>query len=89
MSPSKRQRILPTEQWEQLELLVTSPEQRAYELIRPVVLFGQSAAQRARESADDRQISAGTVQRRPRPYVHVIHQAGTTSARSISQSSTL
>ena len=38
--PSKRQRIEPTEEWEQLELLFTSPEQRVYEQIRPVVLLG-------------------------------------------------
>ncbi len=50
MPPSKRQRVAPTEQWAQLELLFTSPEQRAYELIRPVVLFGQPAAGRARET---------------------------------------
>ncbi len=48
MPSRKRQRVEPTEQWEQLELLFTSPEQRHYELIRPVVLFGQPAAQHAR-----------------------------------------
>lgn len=31
-------------------MLFTSPEQRQYELIRPVVLFGQPAAERARET---------------------------------------
>jgi hypothetical protein len=46
----KRQRQAVPAQWEQLELLFTSPEQRRYELIRPVVLFGQSAADRARET---------------------------------------
>jgi transposase len=50
MGKSKRQRCEPTEQWEQLELLFPSPEQRQYELIRPVVLFGQPAAERARET---------------------------------------
>lgn len=48
MTRSKRQRIAPTEQWEQLELLFTSRHQRQYELIRPVVLFGEPAAERAR-----------------------------------------
>jgi transposase len=50
MPQPKRQRTPPTEQWDQLELLATSPEQRVYELIRPVVLFGQPAAERARET---------------------------------------
>ncbi len=45
-----RQRIAPPERWDQLELLFTSPEQRVYELIRPIVLFGQPAAERARET---------------------------------------
>ena len=40
----------PTNDWEQLQLLTTSAEQRTYELIRPVVLFGQSPAERTRET---------------------------------------
>jgi transposase InsO family protein len=40
----------PTDAWDQLRLLVTSPEQETYELLRPVVLFGQSARSRARET---------------------------------------
>ena len=47
----KRQRIAPTNNWQQLELLFTDPVQRTYELIRPVVLFGQSVAERAQETA--------------------------------------
>ncbi len=50
MPRSQRQRIQPPEQWDQLELLFTSAEQRVYELIRPIVLFGQPAAERARET---------------------------------------
>ncbi len=46
----KRQRVAPTDNWQQLELRFTSPEQRTYELIRPVVLFGQSPAARAQET---------------------------------------
>ena len=48
MAKPKRQRMEPTEQWEQLELHFTSPQQRQYELIRPVVLFGEPATERAR-----------------------------------------
>ncbi len=43
-----REHIEPTDDWRQLALLVRSPEQHTYELIRPVVLFGQSPAERAR-----------------------------------------
>lgn len=38
---------LATTPWQQLELSFTWPEQAVYELIRPVVLFGQSAAERS------------------------------------------
>jgi len=40
----------PTDDWQQLDLLVRFPEQRTYELIRPVVLFGRSPAERARQT---------------------------------------
>ena len=40
----------PTDDWQQLDLLVRLPEQRTYELIRPVVLFGRSPAERARQT---------------------------------------
>jgi len=36
-----------TDDWEQLRLLVSSPEQATYELLRPIVLFGQSTVERA------------------------------------------
>lgn len=42
-----RQRRTPTQAWQQLELLCTWPEQRSYEVIRPVVLFSESAESRA------------------------------------------
>ena len=50
MPPPTRPRIAPTDDWHQLELLARDPVQRTYELIRPVVLFGRSPAERARES---------------------------------------
>jgi len=46
----KRQQVPPTDDWQQLRLLAKTPEQRTYELIRPVVLFGQPASLRARET---------------------------------------
>src|SRR5919202_4535541 len=50
MPSAKRARIEPTDDWEQLQLLAPFPEQRAYELLRPVVLFGRSPAERAVET---------------------------------------
>ncbi len=42
-----RPRVEPTDDWRQIALLAQAPGQRTYELIRPVVLFGQSPAERA------------------------------------------
>jgi transposase len=39
-----------TDDWEQLRLLVTSPAQEAYEILRPIVLFGQPTSERAQET---------------------------------------
>ncbi len=47
----RRQRVAPTDDWQQLELLAQFAEQRLYEMMRPVVLFGQSPAERARETS--------------------------------------
>jgi putative transposase len=46
----KRPRLEPTEDWAQLQLQLIWPEQVAYELIRPVVLFGLSPAERAKQT---------------------------------------
>lgn len=46
----RRRRVEPTNQWEQIELLCGWPEQREYELIRPLVLFGSPADGRAEET---------------------------------------
>jgi transposase len=50
MPPRTRAKVEPTDDWEQLKLLIDTPEQLTDELIRPVVLFGRSPAQRARET---------------------------------------
>ena len=47
MPAAKRARREPTNDWQQLQLLTQFPAQLTYELIRPVVLFGQSPAERA------------------------------------------
>ena len=46
----KRTQVAATDDWQQLQLLVKTPAQRTYELIRPVVLFGQAVPARARET---------------------------------------
>src|SRR5215217_9734601 len=61
----RRRRVGPTDDWEQLELLCLWPEQRDYELIRPLVLFGSPAAERAGETGA---ASERTLQRRARRF---------------------
>jgi hypothetical protein len=43
----RRRRVQPTDDWEQLELLWAWDEQREYERIRPLVLFGEPVPERA------------------------------------------
>jgi len=50
MAAATRSPHPPTDEWDQLRLLVTSPEQATYELLRPIVLFGRSSGVRARET---------------------------------------
>src|SRR5919202_1038064 len=47
VSMAKRRRVDPSDDWQQLQLLAPWPEQLLYEALRPVVLFGQSPAERA------------------------------------------
>src|SRR5829696_10398332 len=60
-SRPRRRRGASTNEWEQVELLCAWPEQRDYELIRPLVLFGGPAAERAEETGA---ASERTLQRR-------------------------
>jgi transposase len=50
MPSHQRRRMEPTDDWEQLRFRFTWPEQASYELIRPVVLFGRTPAERAQET---------------------------------------
>jgi putative transposase len=50
MGGRRRRRVDPTEDWEQLELLCAWEEQREYERIRPLVLFGEPVPRRAAET---------------------------------------
>ena len=49
-SRPRRRRVEPTAEWERIESLCGWPEQRDYELIRPLVLFGDPADGRAEET---------------------------------------
>jgi hypothetical protein len=49
-SRPRRRRVESTDDWEQLKLLSKWPEQAEYEFIRPIVLSGGSAAERAAET---------------------------------------
>jgi transposase len=50
MAADPRPRREPTDDWDQLRQLVSSPEQETYELLRPIVLFGQPIPRRAGET---------------------------------------
>jgi hypothetical protein len=58
----RRLHVGSTDEWEQIELLCGWPEQRDYELIRSLVLFGGPASERAAEAAGA--ASERTLQRR-------------------------
>jgi len=76
MATAMRSRIEPTNDWATLELCFDWPEQEAYELIRPVVLFGHSSAERARQTG----ISRRTLYRKARRFDAEV-MAGLTAAR--------
>jgi len=50
MPAAKRPQRARTDDWEQIAALAAWPEQRAYEQLRPVVLFGHPVTERARET---------------------------------------
>lgn len=45
-----RRKTQPTDDWQELLPLFEWPEQEAYEVLRPLVLFGGSVTERARET---------------------------------------
>lgn len=50
MPARKRQRRELTHDWQQIKQYTLWPEQEQYERLRPIVLFGQTAAERAKET---------------------------------------
>jgi hypothetical protein len=53
MPKSKRQRSAHTEDWKIIQQRTLWPEQEQYELIRPIVLFGDTPAERAEQTQAD------------------------------------
>ena len=62
----KRKRIEPTHEWKRLVALFEWPEQENYEVIRPLVLFGESVAERSEETG----VSERTLYRRVEGFEH-------------------
>jgi putative transposase len=60
MARHKRAQLAPTDDWHQLQFQLDWPEQRRYELIRPVVVFGAPPVERAQETG----VSARTIYRK-------------------------
>jgi|ERR687887_2410069 hypothetical protein len=50
MPARTRPRLEPTDDWDHLQLRFDWPEQVGYELIRPVVLFGFTPAERSKQT---------------------------------------
>jgi hypothetical protein len=60
MPPRKLARLEPTDDWPYLQLQFEWPEQEDYEVVRPVVLFGFTPAERAQQTG----LSACTIYRK-------------------------
>jgi putative transposase len=52
MPAKKRPRRERTDDWQKIQQYTLWPEQKVYELLRPVVLFNESATERARETGE-------------------------------------
>jgi putative transposase len=52
MPANKRPRRERTDDWQKIQQYALWPEQKVYELLRPVVLFNESATERARETEE-------------------------------------
>jgi transposase len=50
MPARKRPRREPTHEWQEIQQLILWPEQEQYEKLRSIVLFGETAAERAKET---------------------------------------
>lgn len=48
--PRQRKRRKPTHDWQEIKQTTLWPEQETYERLRPIILFGETAAERAKET---------------------------------------
>jgi len=62
----RRPRHTPTEEWLQVRLLLTDPAQETYELLRPMLLFGQPSEERAQETG----VPERTLRRKVARFAH-------------------
>lgn len=72
MPQVKRTPVAVTDDWRQRELPTSSPEQRVYELIHPIALFGRSPSVSARD--------IGAPQRTPYRQADAFDRAGLASS---------
>ncbi len=60
MGRRRRRRVVPTDDWEQLELLCVWEEQKEYERIRSLVLFGEPVPERTRVNSGGAVVRPGS-----------------------------
>ncbi|QIN84415.1 helix-turn-helix domain-containing protein [Rubrobacter tropicus] len=80
---TRRRRVEPTDDWEQLELLCRWPEQLAYEELRPLVLFGMPVAERAAETGSSQRTLYRRVSRFRSEGMDSLFAAGGAKRRSL------
>jgi|GEM_PF-224575 len=87
MPARKRPRREPTHDWQEIQQLTLWPEQESYERLRPMLLFGETAAERARETgASERTLYHQAKQFEQEGMASLIHRervAGSSTERSL------
>ncbi len=79
----KRRCVESAEDWEQLELLCRWPEQKRYEEIRPLVLFGDPVSERAQATGASERTLYRRVERFEREGVESLFDAETAKRRAL------
>jgi putative transposase len=81
MPRTRRERRERTHDWQHIQQYTLWPEQKAYELLRPVVLFGETAAERAKETgASERTLHHKANQFDQNGMASLFHKESTLSA---------
>jgi hypothetical protein len=84
MDRGKRRKIEPTDDWDLLVPLFEWPEQRDYEELRPVTLFGASVAERATETGTPERTLYRKIERFERDGMLSLFATDPATARRIS-----